>query len=586
MPGGDGQAPLNVAAATDVPLVVGVTSHRNLVPGELDALRAAVRAFLQQLQHDYPDLPLVVLSALAEGGDQLVAREALAVGAKLVAPLPLATADYAEDFTDPVAQAQFTQLCAQAEVLELPLLAGVSHAAIELHGEARDRQYAQAGVFVASHCHLLLALWDGRESPLLGGTAQVVRYALEGVMPGLVERRGGLAAGLGTIDESLVHHIPCSRLEAGGEVLPPLPPLSVARARWISQRRGYAPGEDMPEAFRRMFARMAQFDRDRDEHVAEVAAYAAAAVPDRRAGDEVLDGLLGVADALALHFQRRVLLTMRSLHVLAALTGIAFLCYSDLPAAVVVQTWAIWGFFALFGAGGLLAWLARRRDWHRKYVDYRALAEGLRVQRWWRRAGVAAAGPSVFAHDQFMQKQDVELGWIRNVMRAAGIDGADDPPVPDAELDVAIEQWVGAPGQGGQLDYYTRMAAQRRRTHRGAQLVVRACLWTGLAIAVCLALFQGRLGDGATHMLVAAMGVLAIIAAARESYAFRKGDKELAKQYGYMLGLFADARTKLDATRDPATRRDILHALGEAALAEHSEWALLHRERPLENTRF
>jgi hypothetical protein len=335
-----------------------------------------------------------------------------------------------------------------------------------------------------------------------------------------------------------------------------------------------------------MFAHMQQFERDRIEHARAIEANAAANAADHRAGDEVLDGLLGIADTLAMHFQKRVQLTMRGLHWLAALTGLVFLGYSELPAASAAQYWAIYGFFALFAAGGLLAWLARRRDWHRKYVDYRALAEGLRVQRWWRRAGVAAEGPSAFAHDDFMRKHDVELGWIRNVMRAASIDGGDDPPVPDAALDAAIAEWIGAPGRGGQLDYYARKTAQRARMHRTAQGLVRGCLWAGIALAVGLALFQGGFGDATRQALVAAMGVLAIVAAARESYAFRKGDRELAKQYAHMLGLFADARAKLDATRDGATRRGILRALGEAALAEHAQWALLHRERPLENTRF
>jgi hypothetical protein len=574
------------ARALDVPLVVGVTSHRNLVPGEMDVLRDRVRGFLERLQREFPNLPLVVLSSLADGGDQLVAREALAVGARLVVPLPLPQAQYAEDFADAKGREALAMLCGRAEVLELPLLAGNTAASVAAPGDARDRQYAQAGVFVASHCHVLLALWDGRDSPLLGGTAQVVHYALDGVMPGMVERRPGATAGLGTVDESLVHHIACSRREGDEGVLAPLAPLVAGQARWITQKHVGEPDGAMPAGFRRMFARMQQFDRDRHEHAREIAAQAAAEAADRRAGDEVLDGLLGVADTLAMHFQKRVLLTMRSLHVLAALTGIAFLCYSDLPADFTYQTWAIYVFFVLFGAGGLLAWIARRRDWHRKYVDYRALAEGLRVQRWWRRAGIAPAGPSAFAHDGFMQKQDVELGWIRNVMRAASIDGGDDPPVPDAELDRAIADWIGAPGVGGQLDYYTRKAAQRQRMHRTAQSVVRGTLWAGLAIALCLALFQSRLGGDKARFLVAAMGVLAIVAAARESYAFRKGDKELSKQYAYMLGLFTDARAKLDATRDGPTRRAILHALGEAALAEHAEWALLHRDRPLENARF
>jgi hypothetical protein len=564
---------------TEVPLVVGVTSHRNLVTAEIDALRARVRGFFEHLQRDRPELPLVVLSSLAEGGDQLVAREALACGAKLVAPLPLPVPDYAEDFASPELRAGFIDLCGEAEVLELPLLGG------GIHGDARDRQYAQAGVFVASHSHLLLALWDGRESPYLGGTAQVVRYALEGVMPGLVEARTGGHAGLGAVDESLVLHIACSRAEADDHVSPPLPPLAPGQARWVSQSGATDADGPMPSSFRRIFARMQALARDKANHSDKVRA-AAAIAPDPHPGDEVLDGLLCLADTLAMHFQKRVLFTLRGLHVLAALTGIAFLVYSELPAGSASQYWAIYGFFALFGAGAVLAALARRRDWHRKYVDYRALAEGLRVQRAWRRAGVQATGPSAFAHDSFLQKHDVELGWIRNVMRAASIDGADDPPVPDAMLEAAIDEWIGAPGGSGQLAYYARKADERGRTFRGAQALVRACLWIGLAIAAALALFQDRFGAGNTHWLVVAMGVLALVAAARESYAYRKGDKELHKQYRHMRGLFADARARLDAAPGATARREILRALGEAALAEHSEWALLHRERPLENTRF
>jgi hypothetical protein len=568
------------AGVTEVPLVVGVTSHRNLVAGELEALRARVRDFFAQLQRDYPELPLVVLSSLAEGGDQLVAREALACGAKLVAPLPMPVPDYAEDFASPELRAGFIDLCGEAEVLELPLLAGGG-----IHGDDRDRQYAQAGVFVASHSHVLLALWDGRESTLLGGTAQVVRYALEGVMPGLVEARTGGHAGLGAVDESLVLHIACSRGEADGRVLPPQAPLAPGQARWVSQASITDASGPMPAGFRRIFARMQALARDKANHADAIRA-AAAVAPDPHAGDEVLDGLLCVADTLAMHFQKRVLFTLRGLHWLAAATGIAFLVYSELPAGSAGQYWTIYGFFALFGAGAVLAAVARRRDWHRKYVDYRALAEGLRVQRAWRRAGVQATGPSAFAHDSFLQKHDVELGWIRNVMRAASIDGADDPQVPEAMLDAAIDEWIGAPNGSGQLAYYARKADERGRTFRGAQALVRACLWAGLAIAASLALFQGWLGAANTHTLVAAMGVLAIVAAARESYAYRKGDKELHKQYRHMRGLFADARTRLDAAPDAAARREILRALGEAALAEHSEWALLHRERPLENTRF
>ena len=55
------------------PLVIGVTSHRDLPPADTGAVREAVRKLFGELRHAWPSLSLVVLSALAEGGDQLVA---------------------------------------------------------------------------------------------------------------------------------------------------------------------------------------------------------------------------------------------------------------------------------------------------------------------------------------------------------------------------------------------------------------------------------------------------------------------------------------------------------------------------------
>ncbi len=568
--------------------MVGVTSHRNLAASEIELVRQRVRDFFALLKRDFPDLPLVVLSALAEGGDQLVAHEALAAGARLIAPLPLMPESYIEDFVDVESRAAFNELCKRADVVQLPLVRGNTSTTIAVPGEARDRQYAQAGVFVASHSHILLALWDGRDSDLLGGTAQVVRYALHGVMPGLVERRHNARAALDSIDESIVYHIACSRTNGNGELQPPLASLASLQTRWISQNHVCAVDAGMPEEFHRMFIRMQEFVLDQHRYADEIAFAATASggdIADTSSGD-ILDGLFSAADSLAIHFQKRVLLAMRSTHVVAALTGIAFVSYSDLPSDLSFQFYGIYVFIVLFGVGVMLAWLARRHDWHRKYVDYRALAEGLRVQRWWRRAGIVDVGSSAFAHDNFLRKQDIELGWIRNVMRAASLDGNDSAPVSDAALATVIADWVGASGSGGQLDYYARKTAHRSRMHHLTRRLGLACLWVSISIGVLLALFQRHLGSDNTNMLVSVMGVLAIIAAARESYAYRKGDKELAKQYRYMRDIFANARTKLDATQDAAGKREILHELGESALAEHSEWALMHRDRPLENARF
>ncbi len=272
---------------------------------------------------------------------------------------------------------------------------------------------------------------------------------------------------------------------------------------------------------------------------------------------------------------------MRSLYTLAALMGIAFTVYDNLPA----QDDMLYVFLLLFALGGLIAAIANRRSWHRKYLDYRALAEGLRVQSYWHRAGISLTGDPEFAHDNFLQKQDVELGWIRNAMRSAALDssiGAQDPPL---ELRSVIREWVGNAEQGGQLEYYQRKAAQRARTHRATEAIGAAALCVGVGISVVLALLASQLSADAKNFLVVTMAVFSITAAVREAYTYKKADKELIKQYRFMQRLFGDARDALERTTDAGEQREILRVLGEAALAEHVEWALMHRQRPLEYAR-
>lgn len=561
--------------ATMTPLVVGVTSHRNIPAHQIEPIRQQVRSFFAQLQRDFPKLPLVVLSALAEGGDQLVAYEALDCGARLIAPLPLPRDLYEDDFDDPIVRANFDILCSHAEIVQLPPVRGQSWPMVGTQSLARDRQYAKAGVYIASHCHILLAIWDGKDSGRLGGTAQIVRYHLGGAMPGLIERRRNARHVLGRSDESLLYHIVCSRDGSDGAVAAGLQPLQTL---WRTADTGAA-DNDMPAEFRQMFAHMVDFNEDCDKYAEQIDA---ANTDNTSEATTTVDRLFRSADWLAIHFQRRVLLAMRSTYTLAALMGIAFTLYAHLAA----QNYLIYLFLLLFAGGGFVAVLAKRRGWHRKYLDYRALAEGLRIQSYWQRAGISASIDHEFAHDNFLQKQNIELGWIRNVMRAAGLSTPPDAMEPTANgLASVIAEWVGESGKSGQLHYFERKTIERTGLHHITETIGSISLWGGIAISVFLAVFAFKLPENTKTMLVLMMGVLSIVAAVREAYAYRKADKELIRQYRFMQRIFAGARAALDQTVDPIAQREILFSLGDAALTEHAEWTLMHRERQVEHSK-
>jgi hypothetical protein len=553
-------------------LIVGVTGHRNLRDCDTGALRAQVREFFQDLRSRYPDLPISVLSSLAEGSDQLVTDVALEMGLRVVAPLPLPPSLFRDDFSTCATLRHLDEQLQQVDVLELPLAPGASAASIGSAGPARDVQYAQAGIFVSSHCHILLALWDGQPSELVGGTAQVVDFHLRGEMPVPIERRRAALGMLGLGEETLVHHIPVLRHGTSGAHPP--------RARWLTCDQDVIAHARMPAEFDAMFRRHCEFNQDWIKYADRIGS-TPQALPDERPGCPI-DGLFEVADWLARTYQRRIAKVLLVTYVLAALMGFSFVLYAD----VTNQDAMLYLFLLFFASGIVVTAVATRRQWHRQYIDYRALAEGLRVQSFWRRAGIVDIATPAFAHDNFLQKQDVELGWIRNAMRGASLDGILAPvDTGPRQVDQVIDEWVGSATSPGQLEYYTRTAARRSRLHRRDTLIADGCLWIGIAISAVLAAAARHIDGSLQNLLVAMMGVLSVAVAVHEAYAYKKADKELIKQYRFMGHIFAAARHRLSTSTSLAAKRQILRVLGEAALAEHAEWTLMHRERPLQNSK-
>jgi hypothetical protein len=273
---------------------------------------------------------------------------------------------------------------------------------------------------------------------------------------------------------------------------------------------------------------------------------------------------------------------LRATYLLAALMGVAFFSYTHVASEDLV----IYAFLAVFLTGMTVTWVARRGDWQRKYLDYRALAEGLRVQAYWQWAGLAQGPSASFAHDNFLQKQDAGLEWIRNVMRAAGLEAMLAPtPEQESRIDAVIAEWIGAPGQAGQLHYYAKAMERRARLHRRAELFGLCCIVSGVGVSVLLALFARRFDGDLKHNLVAVMGILSVVAAVHEAYMHKKADKELIKQYAFMQRIFAAARRRIGQSHSLHEKRQVLRALGEAALTEHAEWTLMHRERPVQHSR-
>jgi hypothetical protein len=159
----DTMKPATESVSNQVPLVVGVSGHRDLVAKELAGIKASVRELLEDLAERFPDRRLQVMSPLAEGADRIVALVAEELGIELIVPLPMPEDLYSQDFESSSSWAEFSRLCRYAtERTTVPLAPGGSKESISDYGPERNRQYAEAGAWVAARSDILIAIWDGK----------------------------------------------------------------------------------------------------------------------------------------------------------------------------------------------------------------------------------------------------------------------------------------------------------------------------------------------------------------------------------------------------------------------------------------
>ena len=564
-----------------LPLVIGVTGHRDLKPDEIPEIRARVRDLFVDLQDRYPNRKLRLLSPLAEGADRLVANIAVELGLEFSVVVPMPLGIYYTEFSSQESIDEFDALYGQAhDIFELPIARNGTFNSISQPGRARDLQYAQSGVFLSSHCHILLALWDGKTSGQLGGTAQVVRFHHHDIMPGYTTRSVGTQQMLVDDESDLIYHIVCSRDMPDGAPAASFQPLE---CWWFTNDRHKPRQRDLPEQHQTVFAHSAEFSLDTIKHKDRIQSESYPLMDTKNSdhlprGLKTINHVFCISDCLAIYYQKLTLRILKVTHVLAFLMGFMFILFSDLRSK---ESYML-AFLLFFALSAGVQMLAKRESWHRKYLDYRTLAEGLRVQFYLSAAGITGDSESKFTHDNFLQTQDPELGWIRNVMRVAGTRCDADRQVSQEGLEFTLREWIGD-SESGQLGYYRRKATQWIKRNRNTERLSKLSLATSVVI-ILLILFGGTFGETYVDPLFVIMGATLLAYGVRQGYAQSTAEKELIKQYEFMLRVFHNAKRRLDSAEDDQERHQILRALGGSCLDEHAEWILMYRDRSIDQS--
>jgi len=389
-------------------LRIGVTGHR--IGSKFSQSQAeAVRATIARLLSDITRLAreaveanrwafaggeavVSTISALAEGSDRILAEAGLDQGHPLNAILPFGRADYRRDFASEGSRQAFDSLLARAG------------AVFELNGtrDNAERAYEAAGLLMLANADIVIAIWDQLPADGIGGTAMIVEHAVaEGVPVILVDpRTPAEAVVLWRADLALptaktgIEDVPRRPLATILEEMISIllaPPESVERTAFrqaLAERpRRWNFALSYPlllflVAVRALRWSDVRLPDHRQDGAERWRAYLEADVRNTRLSTVVTAKLLD-AYSFVDHLSIRYAQIYRSVYVFSYVAAAAAVLLALLslvlaapvkPYLLAAEVILIVVILALIGQGA-------RRQWHRRWLEYRRLAELLRHLR-------------------------------------------------------------------------------------------------------------------------------------------------------------------------------------------------------------
>jgi len=565
-----------------IPIVIGAVGHRDLNSADKTMVKA-VRKQCARLRRKYRDSPFLVLSGLAEGADRLIATVVMEeLGAKLIAVLPFPADAFCCDFKTEESRQEFLSLIGRSAAtfdVHLP-----SNEEWKQAGPIRDEQYARVGALIAEQSQILLALWGGNPPRGVGGTGHVVAWFERGCAPSEYSIYGG---NLSLFD-------------------PPQPGLSIRidpitgeseihnARRPSARRRRYSllPRSSINE----ILARTQSYNRDVRRQAADgdrtplVPPGILSRIPITEAA-----AAFEQADALAIYYGRRVRLADRVLYLLALAAVFAF-------SSIDAKPLASWAFLAVMGVMAVVAIHVRGRSLDTKFLEYRSLAEAMRILYFWRMLGIKQ---QVWL--SYLSKHGFVVRWLRHAVR--GLEFTQDrrlTATPHSltrqELHtIAIERWIY-----DQINYFKAASAKSTRHYWRWTWVQRVALILTFASSALLAAMTFGYSDNVNtwregarivhpfgdvqigtfiQRLQTLVGLAAAAGVAARGFLFRSADLEFAKQSATTREKFEVALNRIAEIRDEDAERDlpeVFERLGREALLEQAEWLWLRHSRPFE----
>ena len=468
-----------------IPVIVGVTGHRNIVEEDKEEIKKQVKESLADIKElcenkkkGGVETPVIMLNAFAQGADMLCAEAAFDMGIKVYAVLPCPEERYKQSFNLYQKEKEKKGITSGKEYEDALKKDEEDKKRLDEYLEKAERkfvapdteknrqwfknkinisddsyEYRQLGIYIAEHAHILIALWDGKppKEQFGCGTVEVIKFALEhNYLDGDHIFKPGM------INDCAVVWIKSRRQGDGDE--------ADIRRQWLISKiaedekgepylNDYLVREDAPVFLQNIISKTSEYNNKTADY----------SVKKAKLWEEV-DELDNYRKTLRRHYIKANEISydknqsvynkfVLALAIIGTIVACTFLIYDDasLPYMIFPCTVAV----------GLILWLTlcgNKRGYHKNYIRYRAFAEALRIQFYMSMCISATERKEQEMNanvcDLYSWTQKADMVWIDKAIQSIAVISEASKLKIDASR--IIDVWIGNNAEPtGQLKYHT-----------------------------------------------------------------------------------------------------------------------------------
>lgn len=611
-----------------IPLVIGVTGHRDIHKSCIKSLQKNIRNIFDQLIEKYPHTPIIFLSPLADGADRIVAEVAFEFKENITvsAPLPMDIESYIKTFAKGItihkestdekklilekeSCEEFDKLLNQVKSQTndyvpkiIPMLfdeESYENSSEDEQRNIRRQQYSIVGEYIAIHSNILIALYDDNEKENPGGTKEIVRKKLEGSYEYFKVKdfdvnypEDGIVYKINTIkgknqnklDSDFVKLFPKNKEEnvttnkINSSIL-----NFLSIKDYISKSCYSIKEESTLNFYSKQHKKIDCFNREVENEFDAISKVANNDIEKLNVTDKLIHKNIMIRRSAAFlsekfdskmkELQKLILflsmVTIFSLMIKSSYSNFEFNKYIDI--------------FYLFAIGIFYILHIKFKNYKENKEDFRGLSEVLRIQTAWNLANINES-TSLY----YLAHQKDGIGWLRTTMRGINIFYIPKKTHEKFDRNIVDKYWID-----NQIGYFDK----NLKKHKNAEKKLNFKLKTWFILFVLLNIgyvIEGFTSDISSSFEVIFLGLTSfellkivllgtplIVSAYFKAIQLFEGNDEIIKEYTISFYSFNRAKKLLDLEDEInyANKKEIYRNLGIEALRENSTWLINRRKK-------